>query len=161
MLNTLHMKSYLIETFNYNDFANRKLPEKIILLNDKTECVKLFSHLINCQYKWMARITGNPKAQEMSWWDPVYPLNELEREWTKSLHLWITWLNSKSENELNTEVQFIGFDGGIYAATPTDIALQLNYHSIHHRAQMQKLIREQGLEPDFLDYIGTKYRKIT
>jgi uncharacterized damage-inducible protein DinB len=42
-----------------------------------------------------------------------------------------------------------------------DIALQLNYHSIHHRAQMQVLIRQQGMEPDFIDYIGTKYRKVT
>ena len=41
-----------------------------------------------------------------------------------------------------------------------DIALQLNYHSIHHRAQMQMLIRQQGIEPDFIDYIGTKYKKV-
>ncbi|MBP9221492.1 MAG: hypothetical protein KBF42_08910 [Chitinophagales bacterium] len=38
--------------------------------------------------------------------------------------------------------------------------LQLNYHSIHHRAQMQMLIRQQGLVPDFVDYIGTKYRPV-
>jgi uncharacterized damage-inducible protein DinB len=42
-----------------------------------------------------------------------------------------------------------------------DIALQLNYHAIHHRAQIQVLIRQQGLEPDFIDYIGTKYHKLT
>jgi len=64
------------------------------------------------------------------------------------------------EEELSTEVTFTGFDGGLYAATPKDIALQLNYHSIHHRAQMQTIIRKQGVEPDFVDYIGTKYRKL-
>ena len=41
-----------------------------------------------------------------------------------------------------------------------DIALQLNYHSIHHRAQIQSIIRKQGIEPDFVDYIGTVYRKL-
>jgi len=58
------------------------------------------------------------------------------------------------------EVEFTGYDGGRWAARLIDIALQLNYHSIHHRAQMQVLIRQQGLEPDFIDYIGTKYRKL-
>jgi len=69
-------------------------------------------------------------------------------------------VESHSEAELSTEVTYTGFDGTLFAATPQDIALQLNYHSIHHRAQVQTMIRAQGLEPDFLDYIGTKYRRM-
>jgi len=157
----MQMKNYLIEIFNYNDFANKKLLDKIIVLNDKKESVKLFSHLINCQYKWMARIMKDPNAILMSWWDPIYDLNELHEEWTKSLELWISYLNSKTDEELSTETTFIGFDNGTWAATPKDIALQLNYHSIHHRAQIQTIIRQQGIEPDFIDYIGTKYRKLS
>jgi uncharacterized damage-inducible protein DinB len=137
------------------------LLEKIRLLSNKEECIKFFSHLINCQFKWMARITQDPKAPAMSWWEPLYEPGQLEEEWTKSLDLWINYIRSKTDEELATEVEFIGFDNGIWAASPKDIALQLNYHSIHHRAQMQTLIRQQGLEPDFLDYIGTKYRKIS
>ena len=87
-------------------------------------------------------------------------LRELEAEWNKSLSPWIGYINSKTDEELVTEVTFIGFDGSLYAATPKDIALQLNYHSIHHRAQIQTIIRQQGLTPDFVDYIGTKYRKL-
>ena len=155
------MKTYLLETFQYNDVTNRKLLAKIAELPDKEECIKFFSHLINSQYKWMARIMQEPRAPEMSWWDPVYPFAELESEWTKSLKLWTDYIQSKTDEELATEVQFVGFDGGWWAATPQDIALQLNYHSIHHRAQMQMIIRRQGLEPDFVDYIGTKYRKIS
>ena len=154
------MKEYLIDTFSFNDVTNKKLLEKIKQLPDKKEAIKLFSHLINCQYKWMARIIHDPRVQQMDWWNPVYDLSELEDEWDKSLRLWIDYINSKTYDELSTEVIFIGFDGGNYAATPKDIALQLNYHSIHHRAQIQTLIRQQGLEPDFVDYIGTKYRKV-
>jgi uncharacterized damage-inducible protein DinB len=157
----MQMKDYLIETFKYNDSTNTKLLDKIKLLNDNLESVKLFSHLINCQYKWMARILQTPKAKEMSWWEPVYNFDILKEEWTKSLDLWITYLEPKTDVELSTEVTFIGFDGEIWAATPQDIALQLNYHSIHHRAQIQTIIRQQGIEPGFVDYIGTKYRKIT
>ena len=57
-------------------------------------------------------------------------------------------------------MKWVGFDGGVYTGALKDIALQLNYHSIHHRAQIQAIIRKHGVEPDFVDYIGTVYRKI-
>jgi len=157
----MQMKQYLIDTFNFNDKANKQMLEKIKQMPDQKEAIKFFSHLINCQYKWMARIIQDPKAQEMDWWEPVYDLSELETQWSRSLSPWIGYINAKTDEELSTEVTFIGFDGGLYAATPQDIALQLNYHSIHHRAQVQTIIRQQGLTPDFLDYIGTKYRKLS
>jgi uncharacterized damage-inducible protein DinB len=157
----MQLNSYLIETFHYNDQTNKKLLGKIILLNKDTEAVKLFSHLINSQYKWMARIMQNPDAPQLSWWEPVYQFDELETEWTKSLTPWLEYIAKKTEEELSTEVSFIGFDKALWAATPKDIALQLNYHSIHHRAQIQTIIRQQGIEPDFVDYIGTKYRKLS
>ena len=109
----------------------------------------------------MARISNDPKAAEMSWWDPLYCFDDLEKQWSKSLDLWLKYIASKTDEELSDEVTFIGFDNTKWAASPKDIALQLNYHSIHHRAQIQTLIRQQGIEPDFLDYIGTKYRKLT
>ena len=156
----MDLKTHLIETFQFNSRTNKNLLKKIEKLPDRKECIRFFSHMINSQYKWMARIVQDPKAPEMSWWDPVYPFEDLRQEWDKSLNLWIDFLQPKTEAELLREVEFIGFDGGKWAASPKDIALQLNYHSIHHRAQIQMLIRAQGLEPDFVDYIGTKYRKI-
>lgn len=156
----MFMKTYLLETFLYNDTANKKLLDKISLLTDKQECVKLFSHLVNCQYKWMARIKQDADARQMSWWEPVYDLDSLAEEWSKSLKIWTDFITEKTDEELSAEIAFTGFDDTVWAASTKDIALQLNYHSIHHRAQMQTLIRQQGIEPDFIDYIGTKYRKI-
>ena len=156
----MEMKKYLTDTFLFNDTTNKALLGKIGLLPDKSECIVQFSHLINCQYKWMARITHDPAAPQMSWWEPVYAFEQLEEEWEKSLQLWLSYIAERTDDELATEVSFTGFDGGQWAATPQDISLQLNYHSIHHRAQIQTIIRQQGLEPDFVDYIGTKYRKI-
>lgn len=156
----MQLKEYLLDTFEYNSATNKKLLAKIELLSDKKESIELFSHLINCQYKWMARIKHDPNAPQLSWWDPVYEFAKLEEEWSKSLQPWIDYIRSSTDEELSKEVSFVGFDGGLWAATPKDIALQLNYHSIHHRAQIQTLIRQQGIEPDFVDYIGTKYRKL-
>jgi uncharacterized damage-inducible protein DinB len=157
----MNLNDYLLETFHYNSITNKNLLKKIRQLPGKADSIKLFSHLINSQYKWMARILKDPSAPQMSWWDPVYELDELEEEWNQSLELWTDYIGSKTEEELCAEVEFTGFDGGRWAASPKDIALQLNYHSIHHRAQVQTLIRQQGLEPDFVDYIGTRYRKLS
>lgn len=157
----MEWKQHLLDTFRFNDQANRKLLRQIAQLGDRDEAVKLFSHLVNSQYKWMARLVRDPRAPRMDWWQPGYPLEQLESEWERSLAPWLAYVEAHSDEELCAEVEFTGFDGGRWAASPKDIALQLNYHSIHHRAQIQTLIRRQGLEPDFVDYIGTRYRKLS
>jgi uncharacterized damage-inducible protein DinB len=156
----MEMRQYLIDTFRFNDSANKKMLEKIKLLPDKAGAVKFFSHLINSQNKWLKRIQVFPADPKMDWWEPLYQLEKLEGEWDKSVQAWIDFLETKSEKELNEEVNFVGYDGAHWACPLKDIALQLNYHSIHHRAQVQTIIRQQGLEPDFIDYIGTKYKRL-
>jgi uncharacterized damage-inducible protein DinB len=156
----MQFKQYLLDTFEFNDRANRKLLTKIKELRDPEEAIKLFSHLVNSQKKWMARITQDPDAHELDWWKPQHRSEELEGEWGKSLTPWLEYIAARTDEELAAEVAFIGFDGTRFAATPKDIALQLNYHSIHHRAQIQTILRQQGVEPDFVDYIGTKYRRL-
>ena len=157
----MEMKRYLIDTFMYNDYANKMVMGKIKQVPEPQEPVKFFSHLINSQNKWMERILQNPQAPQMSWWDPAYALDELEGRWSTSVKTWTDYLEAKTEDQLLEEMRFIGFDGGTWAAKLKDIALQLNYHSIHHRAQIQTMIRRQGLEPDFVDYIGTVYKKLS
>ena len=157
----MQLKEYLIETFKFNDIANKKLLDKIKLLDNKEESVKLFSHLINTQCKWMAKIMQHPDYEKMSWWEPIYEFEQLEEEWDKSTSFWINYIAGKTDEELSTETVVIDFADAVWAAILKDIALQLNYHSIHHRAQIQMIIRRQGIEPDFLDYIGTKVRKLS
>ncbi|HRH55175.1 MAG TPA: DinB family protein, partial [Chitinophagales bacterium] len=117
-------------------------------------------HLINCQFKWMDRIRIYPATSTLDWWNPVYPMDELASYWDKSLQPWLDLLAEKSEAELLENVVWIGVGNKPYTSPLKDLALQLNYHSIHHRAQMQLFIRQQGLTPDFVDYIGTIYKPI-
>lgn len=156
----MEMKQYLVDTWRYNDKANKQVLEKIRLLPDKAEAIKFFSHLINSQEKWLERIQIYPVASKRDWWEPVYELSELESRWTASTNAWVKFIEAKTEQDLFEEVRFVGYDGAQWAALLKDIALQLNYHSIHHRAQIQTMVRQQGLEPDFVDYIGTAYRKL-
>lgn len=153
------MKSYLIDTFRYNDHANRQVLKKVHQLADTSECVRFFSHLINSQNKWMERIHRNPVADQLSWWDPLYPLSQVEPRWNDSYRMWVSFLEDQSEDALQKEIRFVNSLGMRCGAKVVDIALQLNYHSIHHRAQIQTVIRKQGLEPDFIDYIATVWKQ--
>lgn len=157
----MEMKKYLLDTFIFNDHANKIVLAKMREIQDQKEAVRFFSHLINSQYKWMARIVRDPEAHAMDWWEPVYAFDHLEQKWNGSLRIWLDYLGGRSEEQMYEEKPFVGFDGGEWTAPLKDIALQLNYHSIHHRAQIQSLIRAQGIEPDFIDYIGTVYRKLS
>lgn len=154
------MKQYLLDTFAFNDHANRQLISKIALIPEPAEAIRFMSHLANSQLKWMARIQQDPNAPAMSWWDPTYRLSELEAAWERSLAPWLRYIQTHSDSELAQPLTYIGYDGGPWACSPLDIALQLNYHSIHHRAQIQTILRTQGIEPDFVDYIGTRQRKL-
>jgi uncharacterized damage-inducible protein DinB len=157
----IEIKQYLIDTFKFNDFANKKILGRIKELPEKEECMRFLSHLMNSQNKWLDRISKYPEESKLDWWTPIYDLKNIEDEWNKSLKDWINFLENKSDDELSFQTKFIGFDKEVWSAELKDIALQLNYHSFHHRAQIQILIRKQGFEPDFIDYIGTKYKKIS
>lgn len=91
------MKEYLIATFRFNDATNKKLIEKVKTLSDTKEPVRFLSHLVNCQYKWMARVLQDPNAHTMNWWEPVYDIEHLGHEWEKSLNIWLDYINSKTD----------------------------------------------------------------
>ena len=157
----MEIRQFLIDSFRYNDYANKLVLNKIKALPDKEEALKLYSHLINSQYKWLARITDNENSVKLDWFGPVYSLDEIENKWEHSLGKWINFLSLKTEEQMFEYVVYTGQDGGKWTAMLKDIAIQLNNHSIHHRAQIQKIIRQQGLEPDFVDYIGTVCKKLS
>jgi uncharacterized damage-inducible protein DinB len=155
------MKKYLLDFFNYNETANRKLLDSVKLLNDKSESIKLFSHFISSHNKWYNRITKETDDKNYSWFDPLYSIDELEKEWVKCINKWIVFIRKLSEEELEKEIIFERpADGKKIGVKILDIALQLNYHSIHHRAQINLIIRRQGIDPPVTDYIFTVLKEL-
>ena len=150
------MKKHLTDTFKYNDWANRKLLITIKLLPDKEESIKLFSHLITSQNKWLNRIYKKVDDISLNWFSENFPLDILEKKWIDSVSEWINFIDTLTEEQLEQEIEFSRInDEKKLSIKIKDIALQLNYHSIHHRAQINKLISKQGLTPPLTDYIFT------
>jgi uncharacterized damage-inducible protein DinB len=150
------MKDYLIKTFRYNDWANKKLIDAITTLPEKGDVLKLFSHLITSQDKWHNRITHERNDSELTWFGLVFSVDELEKEWERSVKNWIGLLERSTEKDLENKIEFKrASDNKPMRVKLVDLALQLNYHSIHHRAQINSLISKQGQKPPLTDYIFT------
>ena len=95
-----------------------------------------------------------PSETEIKWFDTTYPVQKLTARWDVSLNDWLKFLSGLENEELNEQIRF--------APTPDepeginqlrDVALQLIYHSILHRAQICLRLSDQGLEPPHVDYI--------
>jgi uncharacterized damage-inducible protein DinB len=155
------MKDHLLQLFSFNRQSNIQLVAKVGSMADPQAAIRLLSHLVNCQYRWLARLNEPEKAAQMSWWDPLYSLAELPDQFSKSTDIWIDFISRKSDSDLGTEVTYFDASGRKCAALLQDIALQLNFHSIHHRGQIQMLLKEQGIQPDAIDYIVSHYRVVS
>ncbi|MBL7944329.1 MAG: DinB family protein [Flavobacteriales bacterium] len=152
------MKEHLLHLFSFNRQSNVQMVAKIREMADLESASRLLSHLVNCQYRWLARLTEPERAVQMSWWDPLYSLDELPDQFSKSTDIWIEFIDQKSDTDLGAEVTYFDASGRKCAALLQDIALQLNFHSIHHRAQIQMMLKAQGVEPDAIDYIASHHR---
>lgn len=153
------MKQYLLDTFKFNDRANKSILEKIKIMPEPEKSIGLFSHLIHSQNKWMARIKNEPDERSLEWFGKAFDIDEIETEWNKSLNMWTNFIEKSSEDEIQNELKYQSSEGSKLGAGIIDIALQLNYHSIHHRAQICMLLRMQNIEPPFIEYIGSVVKR--
>ncbi len=148
------MKQYLIDTFHFNDWANKRTLAAIEQMPDKKESVVLFSHLIRAQDKWMRRIENDPAEIEIKWFDTPYPSEELTVRWNESLDDWLDFLSDLEDEDLNRQIRFAPMPDEPEGTNHLrDVVLQLNYHSILHRAQICLRLHDQGIEPPHVDYI--------
>jgi|WetSurMetagenome_2_1015567.scaffolds.fasta_scaffold1253861_1 uncharacterized damage-inducible protein DinB len=155
------MKQYLLDFFKFNDWANRKVFESIAELPEKDEVVRLLGHIITAQDRWLNRVTKEVDDSAQSWAGPAIPLEELETRWSAGISKWLKLLENSDEAILENYIAFVRpSDSKSLKIKLRDIMLQLNYHSIGHRAQINRLIREQGHKPPQTDYIFTVLQEL-
>lgn len=156
------MKQHLLETFRYNDWANKQLLQAILLLKEKDESIRLFSHLINSQDKWFNRITKEIDDKELRWFGEIYSETELNNQWEKSVNCWIAYLERMEEAALENYIEFKRADNNrTIRVKIKNVMLQLNYHSVHHRAQINSLVSRQGIKPPQTDFIFTALEELS
>jgi uncharacterized damage-inducible protein DinB len=155
------VKEYLLNTFRYNDWANKQLLDAVNTLSEKEDAIKLFSHLITAQDKWFNRIVKEKDDSAFAWSEPVFPEQDLAERWQQSVAKWIQFVENHTESELEKDIIFSRVsDGKSMSVSIKDVMLQLNYHAIHHRAQINTLLSKQGVKVPATDYVFTALKEM-
>lgn len=155
------IRQKLIELFRYNDWAHQRILDAIGKLDDQQESLRLFSHLINAQDIWMQRVQKANTNEKVNWMEAEYSLDQCRDEWRRSLNAWTELLEKLPDSDLAKEIKYAASDGGSFVSTIEEIATQLCLHNVHHRAQIARIIRQQGHVPPTTDNIFMTRRKIS
>ncbi|MDQ2769325.1 MAG: damage-inducible protein DinB [Bacteroidota bacterium] len=114
--------------------------------------LRLFSHVINAQCIWIARIGGTAS-----------PVKVWQEHDLAGIHHWHEQSSVKlselcagtDEAELDRFIHYTNSQGDAYDSQVRDILTHAVTHATYHRAQVATRMREAGLEPvnsDFITY---------
>jgi uncharacterized damage-inducible protein DinB len=145
------LKNYFIHLFKYNDWATRAAADSVKGLENKDErLIELLSHIVSAQKLWLNRILG--RDMHINPWEKI-TMQECVDQSTIVTGEWINMLESYTDDDLDTRIEYKNTKGETHINTVKDIVTQVLNHSTYHRAQIASLIRQAGGEPAKTDYI--------
>ncbi len=140
----------------YNCWANAKVLQRfdVIAANGTplpVRALHLFSHVLNAQGIWIARITGHPEqAPKVFLYHELPELRPLhERTCPKLVEL----VKTADDTELARLIAYTNSQGKAYETPVGEILMHCFNHATYHRAQVALALREASLEPVNTDYV--------
>ena len=117
-----------------------------------TAALRIFSHVINAQAIWIARLSGSAS-----------PLKVWQEHDLAGLHHWHEQTSQRfaelcanaDDPELHRHIQYSNSQGDAFDSQVSDILTHCVVHASYHRGQVAVKMREAGLEPvnsDFITY---------
>ncbi len=114
--------------------------------------LRIFSHVINAQAIWIARLTGTAS-----------PLKVWQEHDLPGLHHWHGQTSERlrqlceqaDDAELTRHIQYTNSQGDAFDSQVSDVLTHAVVHASYHRGQVATKMREAGLEPvnsDFITY---------
>lgn len=147
------MKEYYIHLFEYNDWANKLILEKLKAspdVNPKT--LSIFSHIIISQILWLNRVRKESYEFKDFW--QMLNIKDLDNLSLRSTRAWIAFINDEDEKSLELLYTYTNSKGVKYSNTLAQIVTHVINHSTYHRAQTALLLREENIQPPLTDYIA-------
>jgi uncharacterized damage-inducible protein DinB len=139
--------------FEYDDWANRATWQSLVSNQLTTgRAAELFSHVIETEYLWYARIEGRYEHIKSVWTgsgiqDAVHKLDDLRDRWS-------ALIRQLTPAEWARKLTYRNTKGIDYENTIQDILTHVVFHSTYHRGQVVLEIRRAGGEPPLIDYIA-------
>lgn len=147
------MKTYFLNIFEYDNWANKKLIKSLSgqRINDES-VIKLLSHLVLAEQVWMLRLKNGDYKNKNFWMS--LSLLECENLSNKNFNEYREYLNSLDENSYSQNVTYTNSKGIEFTNTIADTLTHIAFHSAYHRGQIAKEVRRLNKEPILTDYIA-------
>lgn len=146
------MKSYFQKLFKYNEWANQKVLDAVKKANEPSyQIIGLLSHITAAQDVWLGRILNSENKDQPIW--PEYSWEDIKEKLPESSEEWSEFVETMNDDHFQEEHQYYNSKGELFKTKMEDVILHVVNHATHHRAQISKMLREQGDEPPATDYI--------
>lgn len=146
------MKTYFIELFQYNDWANERLIEYLRTIEQPPErCLKLISHIVSAQDIWLERIAGTHDWNIQVW--DLYSLQECAVLSTQSSLNWLKLIRKLRDKDYDKLITYKTANGNSYETPIRQIVTHVSQHASYHRGQINQLLRQNNIPPVEIDYI--------
>lgn len=138
--------------WEFEGWANQRTLDSILALDDPTDCLGLFAHILGAQRIWFTRLTGADSSHlevfpTMSYEQCAAELGPLGKQIGG-------FIESLEEADLDEEIHYANQTGKSFRNTTRDILTHLAMHSHYHRGQIASRVRQAGATPAVTDFIA-------
>ncbi len=146
------LRDYCLKLFRYNEWANQQVLEAVAQTNAQPRpMLNLLGHIAATQEIWLARILNTESQHQPIW--PEYDLDSIREKLAEGSEEWSAFIETMNDEHFKEEHQYTNSKGKLFKTTLEDVVLHVVNHGTHHRAQLVKMLRDQGEEPPVTDYI--------
>ncbi len=115
------------------------------------QALETYAHILGAEHVWLARLHGRP-ADVAVW--PSLRVEECEALARANAEALEAYLDAQSEESLARQIRYRNSAGAEFESRADDILLHVAMHGQYHRAQVNLMLREAGLQPAPVDYIA-------
>lgn len=145
------MKEFFKDIFEYHNHFNQKLAEQLTENENEitSRTIPLFSHSINAQQIWNARILNKSQFR-------VHELHSLEECKGIDNDNFKNAIKILNERELDELISYCNSKGEEFKNSIQQILFHVANHFTHHKGQIISDLRQNGISPIVTDYIFYK-----
>jgi uncharacterized damage-inducible protein DinB len=149
------MKTYFVNLFEYDRFANKVILDTILKAGNPEKPVKLMAHILAAQQIWLNRCKGLPVTGVVLW--PDWPVGTLAETITQNTAAWLSYLEDSQPEDMEKLISYKDSKGNSWENTLSNVLTHVINHGTHHRAQAGQHLKFAGMEnlplTDYIYYV--------
>jgi uncharacterized damage-inducible protein DinB len=116
------------------------------------EALRLFRHIAIAEQVWITRLNGETSAHLQPWADNA-DLDSIESLIASNEQQYRAYMAELTEEKLDANLSYANQSGAMFQTPIRDILTHVALHGQYHRGQINRMLREDGGEPQALDFI--------